>query len=351
MVDEITQDHQKSEKSRLFCPLNQTSSDIFFSLVDYRNNYFTSEDPNKIIEFYNGFKNRYQLIQWMQERPKGVANIHEVGGNKDIIVVIPTADINGKYAKECRNNIFKGLHIIFVESGEIPDPYFNYAHNCNIGIKKGIEYNPKWLALSNDDVYKIDETETLVKQLSRLDNKNFDVIFTRDGKGKLNVNYRGELNLLGAIILPFLEHLNDRCFKKIFPVFNYNLAMLKNINIMQKIEQKKFGEYFHMGHSLIFSIFKKNTSKYYLSEYFGIYSADFLKRRLGVLFDETFLNANEDQYLSIVLSNDAKRTLKISFGVGSFYGRSLGNDLNRILRTIASDVYMNYKLSEQNNLK
>ena len=35
----------------------------------------------------------------MKERPKGIANIHEVEGNKDIIVVIPTADYNGKYAK------------------------------------------------------------------------------------------------------------------------------------------------------------------------------------------------------------------------------------------------------------
>ena len=41
---------------------------IFFSLVDYRNNYFTSDDPNKIIEFYNGFENRDQLIQWMKDR-------------------------------------------------------------------------------------------------------------------------------------------------------------------------------------------------------------------------------------------------------------------------------------------
>ena len=94
-------------QSRLFCPITQYFGDLSFSLVDYKNNYFTSNDPNKIIEFYNGFENRDQLIQWMRERPKGVANIHEFEGDKDIIVVIPTADFNGKYAKECRENIFK----------------------------------------------------------------------------------------------------------------------------------------------------------------------------------------------------------------------------------------------------
>jgi len=52
----------------------------------------------------------------MKERPKGVPWIREVSDQKDIIVVIPTANFNGKYANECKENIFKGLHIIFVES-------------------------------------------------------------------------------------------------------------------------------------------------------------------------------------------------------------------------------------------
>ena len=81
--------------NRLYCPFEKSNSDLLFSLVDYRNNYFTSDDPNKIIEFYNGFENRDQLIQWMRERPKGSATIHEVEGDKDIIVVIPTADFSG----------------------------------------------------------------------------------------------------------------------------------------------------------------------------------------------------------------------------------------------------------------
>ena len=120
---------------RLICSVEYPNEKLFFSLVDYRNNYFISNDQNKIIDFYKGFKNRDQLIQWMRERPKGVANILEVEGDKDIIVVIPTADFNGKYAKECRKNIFKGLHIVFVESGGREDFYFNYAHNCNVGIR------------------------------------------------------------------------------------------------------------------------------------------------------------------------------------------------------------------------
>ena len=143
------------QNSRQRCVLERYDDDLFFSLVCYRNNLFTSNDPEKIIEFYNGFENRDQPVQWMKERPKGNSYIHEVEGEKDIIVVIPTLDFNGKYAVNCRENIFKGLHIIFVESGEKDDFYFNYAHNCNMGIKKAMEYNPKWVVVSNDDIHRI----------------------------------------------------------------------------------------------------------------------------------------------------------------------------------------------------
>ncbi|MEM3844745.1 MAG: hypothetical protein QXU98_03475 [Candidatus Parvarchaeota archaeon] len=122
--------------NRLRCPLTKDFNDLFFSLVDYHNTFFMSNDPKKIIEFYDHFKTRDELIKWMKERPKGANYIHEVDGNKDIIVVIPTADFNGRYAKAYRDEIFKGLHMIFVESGGKGDYYFNYAHNCNVCIKK-----------------------------------------------------------------------------------------------------------------------------------------------------------------------------------------------------------------------
>lgn len=126
----------------LRCPYERNRCQIFFSLTDYRNALFTSKDTRKIVSFFNSFESREQLIEWMAERPKGVANIYEVEGDKDIIVAIPTTDLNGKHAKECRTNVFKSLHILFVESGEVPDPYFNYVQKCNVGIRKAMEYGP-----------------------------------------------------------------------------------------------------------------------------------------------------------------------------------------------------------------
>jgi len=147
--------------SKLRCAVQWDLPNLFFSLVDYRNNLFTSNDPKKIMEFYDSFENCDWFIEWMKERPKGASYIYEVEGNKDIIVVIPTADFNGKHARECRENIFKGLHIIFVESGGRDVFYFNHAYNCNLGIKKAMEYNPKWIVYSNNDMVKEDPIERL----------------------------------------------------------------------------------------------------------------------------------------------------------------------------------------------
>jgi len=155
----------------LQCPLDNNDK-IFFTLMDYLNNLFMSNDPKDILRFYDYFENRDQLIKWMKERPKGNYRIVEFNNEEnDIIVVIPTMDINGKFAKTCRDEIFKGLHIIFVESG-MGNYYFNYAHNCNAGIKKAMEYNPKWIILLNDDMYKIHDIKVLKNELDNLNKKH-----------------------------------------------------------------------------------------------------------------------------------------------------------------------------------
>ena len=222
MVSEITKSDTVPDRSRLFCPMERTMTEVFFSLVDYRNNYFTSDDPNKIIEFYTGFENRDQLIQWMQERPKGVANVREVEGDKDIIVVIPTADFNGKYAKGCRDNVFKGLHIIFVESGGLGDFYFNFAHNCNVGIKKAMEYNPKWVVFSNDDMYKINDIGKLKDELKSIDMNKVMVVYAKPSSYHTVTLYISEIRSLERLYSLFrnegyiTEILNNYCIKYIY---------------------------------------------------------------------------------------------------------------------------------------
>ena len=191
--------------SRLKCKLVNNSENIFFSLVDYKNNLFISDTTEKVVEFYKWFEDRTSLKEWMRQRPNGVNTIHEVQGEKDFIVVIPTADYSGKFAKECRENIFKGLHIVFVESGVLGDFYFNFSHNVNIGIKRAMEYKPKWIIFSTDDVYRVDNLSKLITEISEVDNSEFDMLFAKPGIH--HSKWTCFLDLHGSLILKILHGL------------------------------------------------------------------------------------------------------------------------------------------------
>ena len=310
--------------SRRSCKFDYIESSLFFSLVDYRNTYFTSEDPKKIIEFYNSIKNTDELIRWMKERPKGFCKIHEIDGGKDIIVVIPTADFNGKYAKNCRENVFKGLHIVFVESAEIPDQYFNGAHNVNIGIKKALEYNPKWIVFCSEDVLKIDSIDILNHQLSDLDNKEYDVVFTKPSNYHSSYEKISYGNLLFYAYYRLTTNPYRRTSMKLFKKFEikYLLSPISG----------KFSKLFKKGYQFV------------EIQDFGIYSSKWISKVDGEVYDETFINSGEDTDLSLRFSFNKDRMAIIDYRIGDAPpGIFLGNGPQRGLREIAGIAYLNYK--------
>ncbi len=305
-------------QSRQCCSVyNSDNNKIFFSLVDYRNNYFTSDDPTKIIEFYDGFDNRNQLIKWMQERPKGIANIHEVDGDKDIIVVIPTADFNGKYAKECRDNIFKGLHMIFVQSAKAPDLYFNYAHNCNVGIRKAMEYGPKWVIVSNDDMYKMDNIGKLINTLDKLDNRTVSAVFAHPSSYHSKSEILGEVNLFAHIY--YLRNKYSRTLSNLKKRFEIKIATASNKALLKIF----FRRYI--------------TLRDFID--FGCYSATLVDEYDSKIYDETFINHFEDTELSLRLMLHRKNMFVSDFKIGSIEAGTLGGSFIRDLRGIASLTY------------
>ena len=89
--------------------------------------------------------------------------------------------------------------MVFVESGGRGDFYFNYAHNCNAGIRKAMEYNPKWVVLSNDDMYKIDDIGKLINTLDKLDNRTISAVFAHPSSYHSKSEILGEVNLFAHI--------------------------------------------------------------------------------------------------------------------------------------------------------
>ena len=311
--------------SRKRCERDAIAGKFFLSLVDYRNNLFTSNNPDDVIKFYESFQSRDDLIEWMRERPKGVANIYEVDGDKEIIVVIPTADFNGRYAKECREKIFKGLHIVFVESGEVPDPYFNYAHNCNVGIKKAMEYKPKWIVVSNDDMKAKSPPEILKEELRNFSNFDYDAVLVNDPNVSLKI------------------YVATRTFMTKFLDFFYNKRRndyyMKGFAILEKFGLK----YYFVGNRS--SLFYHRITDFINVGAFCCYSSIYCESVQGELYDETFINSTEDYKQGILLSTNRKGYAFFKkYNIEDLKGRTMPITKQRWLRDLAGKLVLDYQI-------
>ena len=297
--------------------------------VDELNRLYNSNNPNDIIKFYGNFNTPEELIGWSRSRPHGRAKIYTVKGDTDIVVVIPTADRHGKYAKNCEKEIFKGQQIVFVESGGRDDPYFNYARNCNIGLRYALRYKPKWIILSNDDVYKIDDLSVLKNSLYKINSSKFQVVYTQH---KPDYYHSFPIELVK-------RNFRSRIFKTIF---------YKNQNEIEKLLDKYNIKYIISG--------AKNPLKRLIRRIvyfpailkfrnvgdFTIFSTNFIKERNGKLFDEGFISDLEDAYLSMGLT----KTTILRFIIGSHVGNILGRGEKRGLKDVFNLVYLNKKLGK-----
>ncbi|MHB1807494.1 MAG: hypothetical protein ACYCR2_10930 [Thermoplasmataceae archaeon] len=311
--------------------LNSTSlseatvySKVFFlSLMHIQNNLYLSPNKEDILKFYSLFDSRDALINWMKDRPKGNLrfNIH----HKDdrYIVVIPTVDSNNKFSKNCLYNVYEGLTVIFVESG--PNLYFNFAHNMNEGIKKAMEFNPEWIIISNDDVYKIDDNEKLKISLLELDNYKTSIIKSTYGEE----GYISRYNKLA----------------------NFVMALNKKNRIPNLIE-KRYGivNRFYLKEK---GLFKRILNKLFLSRClevkftgsFFILSSIYCSSLNGEIFDENYINGFEDVDFFVFATKKNCLMETLDYKIGFFGGKSLGSgDIRTKFRGIANRAYFNLKL-------
>jgi hypothetical protein len=288
----------------------------------------------------------------MKERPKGNYRIVEFNKeSNDIILVIPTMDVNGKYALTCRNEIFKGLHIIFVESG-YNNYYFNYAHNCNEGIKKALEYNPKWIIVSNDDMYKIDDVNVLVNELYSLDENKVKYVFTNNSDlfYHSSKSYVFEEN--------FLHNILFIIYKLLFETSSLHIHF-----VSRKVD-KKFNNRWHFGGGITSPSFIKRILKkislslenrhviYFINPgTFLILSGKWCYRIRGNVFNENYINGMEDVHLGLQISKNEFDVEYINYSIGDLLKSSLGNNWCRSLRDLANYTYFNSQIENNINIK
>ena len=309
--------------------------------LDELNRLFTSKNPEDVIRFYDHFDTAEQLIEWMENRPSAQMKIFEIEGDKDIVVVIPTADHNGELAKNCADKIFKGQQIIFVESN---GPFFNYSRSSNFGIKYSLKYGPEWIVLSNDDVDSSDDMNKLKLELSKIDKDDTslvlpNVILTDD---TLTMRRFPLLNF--AILVMSHKKLYSDKLLYYLSVYSNFLRLLKKFNAIYTVVGNKKGV--KIRNRLNKIIFYKKIKSFMCVGYFQILNADFVRGQNCNVLDEVFINDFEDRDYSLRIPDSRKRIVDYEITPLEGGTKSLGKTLDRDFRDVLNLTYFNFKLKE-----
>ena len=279
--------------------------------LDELNKLFTSKNVEDVIKFYDHFDTADQLIEWMRKRPSAPMQIYEQEGEKDIVVVIPTADHNGELANNCKE-IFKGLQIVFIESN---GPFFNYARSCNFGFKHALKYNPKWIVLSGHDVSKIDNVSTLMDDIK---GESADLLILDPKFGHSFISSISKKTFLFDIYWDFKDKNYLNLFKK-FCVSYFTPTL--------KLKRK---------------IFYKPIYKFLSFTNFAWFNYNFVERLHGKIFDPVFINGSEDIFFCYnFYINKYKLKLINNYRIGDANKSTLGSGRVRLWHSFASLVYLN----------
>jgi len=310
--------HTSSDNSML-----ETQGDQHDSL----NRLYTSNSAEDILRFYEHFEGPTQLVEWMKTRRRGRAAISEREGDSEVVVVIPTANVGGEYARKC-TQIYRGLQIVFVESGR-GDPYFNYARNSNAGVEYAIRrHSPKWIIISNDDMSKVDEPSVLLQGLSTLDHRKTRLVYPLPPTSyhSYTVCIAKPNRIRNALYRPLVEPFSERL--RLYRKFQveYDVGPLSG----------PFAKLYTRIHT------------FRLTGSITILSAAYTSSVGGKVFDETYINSVEDVDLSLTLSLEPQTIAEVNYRIADMVGGTIGGfSRTRTLREIANWVYFNHKARNQ----
>ncbi len=294
------------------------------------NDKFLSPKIEDLISFYSFFGNRGELIDWMRNRPKNEPSIINVDGETDIVVIIPTANVNSSRSQTCSREIYKGLNQIFVESVKPRDSYFNYSHNVNLGVQEALKLDPEWIIISNDDMLLQNGPNQLITEIRKHDFAMKNVLFT---------NPPGDYH-------SFLRFIGE-------PTFIYSMlsAAHPNRNRHTRLKlwrkyQLKYIDALYSGPSGFLSrITYRSDLVHLLTGSFTVLSMKYVRNQEKLL-DETFVNGGEDTDLSLRLYQEPDKIGYINYKVGDQVGTSLGSGWPRILRNVVNEIYLSYKIEK-----
>jgi hypothetical protein len=176
-------------------------------------------------------------------------------------------------------------------------------------------------------MYKIDDVEVLVKELSKLDPEKIDFVFTSKIVDHLRFVSMGQPRIYTSILRKIIRNKEWKIKEKIF---------------------KKYEIYLYAGfqNKFLGNLFYKNFVRFINFISFGIFSGNFIKKIKNNPFDETYINGMEDVDLSLIINYNFKFNF-INYKIGDYMGMSFGKASSwshpRILRDFANWAYFNKK--------
>ncbi|MCH4814727.1 MAG: hypothetical protein QXY87_09970 [Saccharolobus sp.] len=281
-------------------------------------------DETEIEKLYNGrlsdlyylysHASSEEIIKWMRNRKTAEMRIYEIEGDSDVVVVIPTANVNGKLARNVKE-VYKGFHIIFVESF---GPLFNYARSANFGLKYSLRLKPRWIIISNDDVISVKGD---VKNELSVVSRNVDLVMASKS------NYHTYPVVLVKPNEYFIKGM--KVFGKVF-----NSAPAEVYGKILRYKERFEVDVITMIKSMVGFMVK--FSGEIVGEFINAGSFAIVRPKEKVM-DETFINSHEDLLLSITskyyISNVKVREMR---------GASLGFGKLRFAKIFVNEIYFNY---------
>lgn len=313
---------------------------------------FLSSRPRDIFNFYRQFETLEQLFGWMKDRPAAPMRIVEEEPRneltQDLVVVIPTTNTEGPESDNCRKNVFRGLRIIYVESG---GPHFNVCRSVNQGVRRALRYNPQWIVISADDVVHADSPERLVGELSGREPEGYDALYAHPPA--FYHSYPGTFgreSRLGQLFRSLAQYRNVDGYRVLSRFGAHSWLHIPDYHALFDNPESGYTEgtersrplilpgilrmYRHLMHQR-FSLVEIRS--------FAILSGCFASEVDGMIFDETYGNSAGDIDLSVRLAK-RNRLGHVRYRVKFLIGHSLGIDRARKLRDFAGDMLLDYKL-------
>jgi len=278
---------------------------------------FSSGKPELVEKVYT--LGREEIISWMRGRERAKLNFTETEGDTEVITVVPTANVKGERAREVMD-IYHPLKVIFVESR---GPLFNYATSVNAGISRALEYSPKWIIVSNDDVHGKDPIQKLLEGLSSTD------------KGLVMAS-------------PSSYHTYPVSLVEMRPYFLKGMKFMGKVMRLPPAEVYaeltiRYGEALRIRTLTVIDSMLGPLRKVAGDVKMSLVNAGsfmVINRRVarGKVLDETFINGYEDVLFSMKMREDSE---VVNFRIDEERGGSLGFGRMRFLKSFVNEVYLN----------